>query len=513
MIGLTIGLNFLSGGGVAVSGGGITVPDDPADPGGGGDTGGGDTGGGDPGTGPTLATLPMTAASRWHPDFSTVTYDGERVATATDLTGLAGVSSGPGEGPREMTDGLGRKFWRFDGDTFLTVADTLTLSSRDMAVFMVGRFHRIGVTCDVFSLGSAAAGTASNANGSALLARRSNQGMPLLQGFSKPSTTTYPSPETMVAGSQMQVIGMVGRADADGGTTLWINDARLGTQQPLNRPGVAGAEIGRYAYAPGNAGNWGTFDLYEVVVCDYRLTDPEGDSVSAALMSHYGIVPITDQLVLDGDSIMQGTGDVTPALSAGMVITDPGAPQIGPSWRVVNLAASGSRMTNLLSRRNAALSWPDLQIVGGQNVLAFEIGRNDMAPSFGTTPTQLRDAVVGYLTDAFGATNNSVLDRGWDVRMLANIASSIDYEGVIGSYRSLIRDPSFASAIGGQAGQISVVDTDLITVGGDTVFADAADAADVTYYAGDSTHPNIAGAAARATGGDDTSRGIAAGLE
>ena len=503
MIGLTTGLNFLSGGGAPVSGGGITVPDDPADP------GGGDPG---PGPGPSPAALPLAVTSRWHPGFSTVTLDGNRVATATDLIGLADVSSGAGEGPKQMTDAAGQVFWRFDGDAFLTVASDLILSSRDMAVFMVGRFHRIGVTCDVFSLGSAAAATASNANGAALLARRSSQGMPLLQGFSKPSTTSYPSPETMVTGSQMQVVGMVGRGDADGGTTLWVNDVSLGTQQPLNRPDVAGAEIGRYAFDPGIVGNWGTFDLYEMVVCDYRLTDPEGDSLSAALMSAYGIPSITDQLVLEGDSIMQGTGDVTAALSAGMILTEPGAAHIGPSWRVVNLAVSGSRITSMVTRRDAVLSWPDMQVTGGQNVLAFEIGRNDMSPSFATTPTELRDAVVDYLTDPFGVTTNSVLDRGWDVRMLANIASSVDFEADIASYRSLIRDPSFATAIGAQATQISVIDTDLITVGGDTVFADAADAGDVTYYAGDSTHPSIAGAVVRATGGDHPSRGIAAGL-
>jgi len=59
---------------------------------------------------------------------------------------------------------------------------------------------------------------------------------------------------------------------------------------------------------------------------------------------------------------------------------------------------------------------------------------------------------------------------------------------------------------------MQVIDTDLITVGGDTVFADVTDAQDVTYYAGDSTHPNIAGAVARMTGGDDPTKGVAYGL-
>lgn len=511
MIGLSLGLGFLSSGGTPVSGGSVTVPDDPADTGG----SGGDTGGGT-GPAPAPATLPLTPSARWHPAFSTVTLNGARIATASDLTGLADLTGLSGSAPVAMTDGLGRPFWRFEGDTYLTAAQTLILNSRDMAVFFVGRFHRIGTTSAVFSLGSQAAGTAADSNGEALGARRNNQGMPLLQSFSKPTITAYPSPEIMVTGSQMQVAGMVGRASADGGTSLWINENRLSTTQPLNRPDVAGAEIGRYAYAPGVTGSWGVFDLYEMVVCDYRLTDGEGDSLSAALMAAWNIAPVTNQLVLEGDSIMQGTSDVTPGLSAGMVLTDPAAPQVGPDWRVVNLATSGSRTVTLESRRDTALGWPDIK-APGRNVLAFEIGRNDMSPSFGTTPNQHYANVVTYLTADFGVTASSILDRGWELRVMANIASSVDYEDDLAAYRALIRDPAFAVALGtdptgSYAGRLQIIDTEQITVGGNPVFATAADAGDVSYYAGDSTHPNIAGAIVRATGGDDPAKGIASGL-
>ena len=100
---------------------------------------------------------------------------------------------------------------------------------------------------------------------------------------------------------------------------------------------------------------------------------------------------------------------------------------------------------------------------------------------------------------------------------MANIASGADFTADIASYRALLRDPSFASDLGTQSGgphadQMQVIDTDLITVGGDTVFADVTDAQDVAYYAGDSTHPNIAGAVARMTGGDDPTKGVAYGL-
>lgn len=512
MIGLTTGVGFLSAGGAPVTGGSVSVPDDPADTGGG-DTGGGDTGGP---TAPTLATLPITASARWHPDFSTVTLDGDRVTAATDIAGLADLTADLATAPREMTDGLGRKFWRFDGAQFLTVANTLTLSSRDMAVFFVGRFHRVTIKSAVFSLGSQAGGNASNTNGAVLGARRNAGGVPMLQSASKPSITNYPDPAKMVAGSQMQVAGMAGRIHNDGGTGVWLNETRQTTSQPLDRPGITGAEIGRYGFSPGASGKWGVFDLYEMVVCDYALTDTEGDSLSAALMAAYNIVPITNQLVLEGDSIMQGTSDVTPALSAAMILTDPGAGHIGPDWRVINLATSGNEMPDLVTRRDDALGWPVVALPG-QNVLAFEMGRNDMAPSFGSTPTVLYDDVVDYLSDPFGATNSSVLAQGWDVRVMANIASSPPFEADIIAYRAILRDPDFATDLGTQAGglyagQMQVIDTDLITVGGDPIFATPSDALDVTYYAGDSTHPTIAGAVARMTGGDDPTKGVASGL-
>ena len=509
MIGIGTGLRFLSQGGAPVSGGGITVPDDPGGSGGG-------TGGGGGGTSPTLASLPVAARARWHPGFSAVTLSGDRVMAATDLAGLADVSADLATAPQAMTDGLGRAFWRFDGAQFLTVANTLTLSSRDMSVFFVGRFHRVTIKAAVFALGSVAAGTASNISDAMLGARRNNGGMPMLQSAAKPSISAYPMPDMMVTGSQMQVAGMAGRVTAAGGTGLWLNATRLNTTQHLDRPGVAGAEIGRYGYAPGAAGAWGVFDLYEMVVYDRGLTDAEGDALAAALMAHYQIPDIQNQLVLEGDSIMQGTDPVTPALSAGMVLSTPGAGHIGPDWRVVNLAQSGNETPDLIARRDAVLGWPGL-MVPGRNVLAFEIGRNDLATTYGGTPTSLRADVLSYLTGSVAGTTQSVFAHGWDIRVMANIASGPDFETPFTTWRAMLRDPSFASDTGTQAGgphagKLSIVATETITTGGDTVFATVADAQDLTYYVGDSTHPTIAGAALRVTGGDDPAKGVAHGL-
>jgi hypothetical protein len=320
----------------------------------------------------------------------------------------------------------------------------------------------------------------------------------------------------MVTGSQMQVIGMVGRSSGNGNSSLWINEARVTAPAPLNRVDIPGAEIGRYSHAPGPSGDWGVFDLYEMAAYDRSLTDPEGESLIADLMTTYGVVPVTNQLVLEGDSIMQGTGDVIPALSAGMVLTDPGNPQLGADWRVVNLATSGSKTSNLVTRRDTALGWPDLKLTG-DNVMAFEIGRNDISASGGETPASHYANVVDYLTDDFGTVPESILAKGWDLRVMVNIASSPNYSTAIEAYRLLLRDPAFAvdtgtDASGAYPGRMQLIDTDLITDGGQTIFATTDDAADQTYYAGDSTHPGILGAALRATGGDDPTKGIANGL-
>jgi hypothetical protein len=142
---------------------------------------------------------------------------------------------------------------------------------------------------------------------------------------------------------------------------------------------------------------------------------------------------------------------------------------------------------------------------------------HDISTSGGQTPAQHYINVVGYLSDDFGTSATSILARGWDVRVMVNIASAASLEPNITTYRALLRNPGFAIDTQTDAGsvhasQMQLVDTDLITVGGNPVFATPADAADVTYYAGDSTHPNVAGCIARVTGGDTPARGIAFGL-
>ena len=248
-----------------------------------------------------------------------------------------------------------------------------------------------------------------------------------------------------------------------------------------------------------------------MVVFSPALTQAEGLAVSQALMQAHGVVPVQNQLVLEGDSIMQGTDEVTPHLSAAALLTNPGAGFIGPEWRVLNKGTSGNQVSHLEVKRDTANSWSE-QVLPGRNVLAFEIGRNDFA-SGGQSAAQHYANVVAYLN----TTGVGVLQRGWEARVMANIAGSPNHMPNITAHRAALRSAAFqndTTSGPGQAfdGQVSIVSTDLIEHGGGTVFFDAADAADVAYYVGDSTHPGVLGAEVRITGGTTPEYGVAVGL-
>ena len=121
--------------------------------------------------------------------------------------------------------------------------------------------------------------------------------------------------------------------------------------------------------------------------------------------------------------------------------------------------------------------------------------------------------VVAYLNMPV----TGVLQRGWSVRAMANIASSSTLMPMVTAHRAALRNPQFltdtASQPGGVfAGRVAVVATDLIEHAGARRFIDAAAAGYTAYYAGDSTHPGVLGARIRVTGGDTPQHGVAAGL-
>lgn len=461
-------------------------------------------------SGPILTVLPVTPTARWHPGFSTVTESGGRVVSATDLMGLADVTEGaPGNGPRAMTDAMGREFWRFDESEFLNVAGALETNNRDVSVFFVGRVNRVAAACPIFAGGNVALGTQLSGSGILDVAQASNSA-PFLRCTARAGSLDATNAPWMVAGAQMQVLAATSRTTALGAISLFINDKKASVaQNTISRPALTGGEIGRN---PVSTSQLGGFDLYELIVYAGAVSDTVAEEINAALMTTYSILPVENQLILEGDSITQGTGLVTAGLSCAAVMTKPGASLIPDTWRVINMGKSGNQVPDLVTKRDAVNGWASMNVPGGQNVVAFEIGRNDFGAG-GLTAAQHYTNVVAYLN----TTTTGVLQRGWTVRAMANIATSGSIQAEVEAYRALIRDTQFLTDTLTNTGQtydglLSTVDTDLIEDGGQTIFFDATDAADTTYYAGDSTHPNILGAELRVNGGDDPSKAIAAGL-
>jgi hypothetical protein len=459
---------------------------------------------------PTLTTLPVAPTCRYHPGFSTVTASGGRVVSATDLMSVADVSEGAsGIGPKIMTDANGHSFWRLEGAEYLNIAAGLAFANtRDTTVFAVCRIPRAMIQTRIMSAGSAALGT--GANGSVLLDARTSNGSeaPFVgNGRAAPSGR-----EHVIPGAQLQVIGNLRRTTANGGDVVFLNrkTAVIGVQGS-GTTSVTGGEIGRYSYSPGASGAWGSFDLYELIIYNARLTVSQCQDIQAALADNYAIEEIDSQLILEGDSISQGTGLVIPSLACAAIITNPGAELVPPNWRVINVASSGAKVSTLVSRRDTTDSWVNF-LLPSENVMAFEIGHNDWAA--GETDLTHYANVVAYLN----TTTTGVLNKGWTVRTMANISSGTGLvQTYLESFRAMIRDPQYlvdtsSDAGGAFPGKVSIVDTDLIEYLGGTIFLNPTDADDLLYYIGDKTHPTILGAQLRVNGGDTPTRGIAYGL-
>lgn len=194
---------------------------------------------------PGAQPLPITPAARWHPQFSQVGISNGRVVTATDLQGLAGLTASGG-GPRAMTDGLGRSFWRFEGNQALEAANTLSMLVNAFAVFMVVRSHRCSIYNPFFDIGTPAQGNAVNAL-SGVISTGSAANLRTLGNYPRDSTT--PGSEHTVVGSQMQVIGVASRSAPLGSQALFHNGNRLDVGRAGSTNPRLGAMIGYAANA------------------------------------------------------------------------------------------------------------------------------------------------------------------------------------------------------------------------------------------------------------------------
>lgn len=453
--------------------------------------------------GPTaLVNLPTTPAARWHAEYSTVGTNAGAVTSASDLQGLATASEGAaGIGPLALTDGLGRKFWRFNGAQFLNIAGSLVADQRALAVFVVARQHRAS-TGSFFGIGNAAQATTVNSGGAALNTSVSGNLPPYLRGSAISASSDAVNKARIIAGSQLQVLGVVSRTTANGGQRLYLNnDAASVAQTGASFTRVAGAEIGRYPFSPGASGSWLLADIYEVCVFTGTLTNAQADAIASALVAGWNIPAITNQVVFDGDSITQGVGTVTTGNQVSMRASEPGAAYALPaSWRVVNLGVSGNRVADLVTRRDATNTMYD-NLLSGRNVVACQVGRNDL-------PTNTGLQVYNLILPLLNTAPTGYLQRGWEVVQAVNIGVSSSLAAENTNLRALLRAAQFRTDTQtgpGQAfdGRLRIADLPLITSGaGGTIFDTVADATDTIWYQGDSTHPTDAGTQAMVSGGD-----------
>lgn len=458
------------------------------------------TGGGGGLQPPALVTVPTTPSARWHPQYSTVVESGGRVVSATDLMGLAGVTEGAaGAGPLVMTDLLNRKFWRFKGSEYLNILASLVANTMGLTVFLVGRHHRGNssntggsTTSHFMAMGNVLQGSQVNTLGGVINTQIASVRPPYLQGASISGATDAANKAKMVLGSQLQVIGVNSRPTANGGQRLHINDFAANVAQTGVNSNVAGGEIGRNPFSPGASGGWATFDMYDMLVCVGVLSNAQSDAIAAALMAGWSIPTITDQLIIDGDSIHQPV-TIGSEHSPSMIFSEPGSPYAMPaSYRVVNLAVSGDQTSNLVTRRDQTNTMY-ANLLPGVNKAIVQIGRNNLgagAQSGATTYTN----IVGLLN----TPTTGYLQRGWEVRQVINIATSGTLMTEMNNLRTALRSPTFLTdclAGPGQTydGKLAIIDVANYQINGQTIFEDAADAANTTIYLGDVTHLTAVG--------------------
>jgi hypothetical protein len=464
-------------------------------------------GGGVPGLArPDFSTIGETALFLYHPHTESVTLSGAEV---TAVTGTSSPNMARGTtGPLEVTDGLGRKFWRFRGSDFLEIAPAdITFTPRAITIIMVGRQHKNQNAVNFFGQSYQSDGVTLCAFFSAMFQSYGVSGEPsYLRAGGVNARGTATGATHMAVGSQLQVFGIGGRTTANGGSRFVMNDNAVNHTQPtVTYTDMKGARLGGYARSNGT-GN--TFDCYAIVGVAGELSDARVDAIAALLVSAYNVPAVTSQIILEGDSITTGVS-LGSHENPAMMLTEPGAEMVPTSTRVINLATSGSTVASLVTRRDLTGGWPGTALPGGSanNILAFQIGRNDHA-SGGATITA---NITAYLNTA----STGVLARGFNTSVAINIGCSNSVvQANLEGLRTLLRDASFLTGVdagpgGANEGRVSRIELPLITLASDTLFDTAADLADaaISY---DGTHLTATGLAYMTNGADTPENGLGA---
>lgn len=441
-------------------------------------------------------------------------------------------------GPVQMTDASGRKFWRFAGAGALLIANTLnTLNMRQMMVFAVWRCAKVtrGTDWPLLSLRYSAytddTTNTAQTNGYILrgnAATSSSEVARLKSGTVDSFTATNGG--RFIPGAQMHVVGFNSRTTANGGGRFYINqDAGDVAQTSLTATNGTGMIIGGKA-TTSNAVTGTTdncFDLYELAIWKGTYTNAQSDAAAAAMQTNWGIQNITGQIILLGDSVTEcidtSTTVVVPQDGIAHTIAAPGAGYIPANFRVINAAIAGSGISSpttgvsLTTQRDDVAGPLIYTYAGGaaNNIITCNIGINDMRSSNASNVT----AAVHYanFVALLNTTTTGYLQRGFKVVAVTPPAISGDATGQsrIVSFRGLMIDATTDVIVSqfltdtlsntGQTydGLVSVLPISKITYASSgTIFLDASDAGDTTYYSGDGTHHQALGYQLQATGGN-----------
>lgn len=453
------------------------------------------------GASPTAFTIAPSV--QYHPNSQSATLGGDsRVTACPDLKGLAALTGVAGAGPLQMTDDLGRKFWRFSGAQLLTIASSLVFTKRNCAMLVIGRNHRANTT-------SAVLGGQGQSTGM-LEATWASSRMPVPRVFNKAYTTLDATYNNLIVGSQLHLIGAASSGtrvihlmnDKDGSTT------QVGTDATCNGGFIGGTSSGAN-------GEW---DVYEVAIWNTNQTDANIKAQRDLMFANWGLTTVTSQIVTMGDSITKGVTGVDSGSVPSVQISAPGKGYIPAGCRVVNVGSGGQTIDDAVSERNSASSFTQFTLPGGaaNNKILFHMGTNDMGAIGGTqTAAAVYAEVVALLNSA---SPSGYLQKGWKVYVANNTAADDSTKAVqIPALRALYNDPQFLTDTLSNTGQtydglVKVIQTQLITKSPDgTIFDTQADAQSLVYYK-DGLHPSEAGNDVLVSGGDTPQYGFGAGI-
>lgn len=448
----------------------------------------------------SLATLPGTPVLRYAGNHSANTQTSGRATSIQNLANGARpvTHQAAGLGALLETDANGNTYFRFRGYEIME-CQNVAGALRDFSCIVIGRYPCSppvgGARSSILSLGSRNQGTAIANQGAAAVSTLNPAGTGIAYLTAMGNMVTTLSDRYITAmGTQLAVWGVNSRS---GTCHQYYNNERVVCAQPNNVApgGTPGWEIGCHSSSPESAGFLATQDIYEMVVYSPALSVADMDAAVAALVTAANIAPITNHLVVSGDSLTAGRSTDTPAILPGQNVasrmTDPGAAwKLPGSWKVIPEAISGSTVASLAGRRDATNGIFSATRPGGRNVVAVHIGINDILG--GATAATVRTRLKDYIQTTAGSVG--LVERGWEVELMTNTACAFGaQQAVVATLRGLITDASFLTdALTGSgqafAGKLRVRNMHLWAPVSPTIWETQAQAGVADYYGTDGLH-------------------------